>query len=68
MASSTRKLAKWTLALHGKYIPSGIFDAQFVGPEQPGYSPTLASSVSSNTVAGAFYLDLSRDLSRARQP
>ncbi|HWU03861.1 MAG TPA: TonB-dependent receptor, partial [Novosphingobium sp.] len=44
--------------LHGRYIPPGKFDVLLVGPEDPGYSPSLSNSVNTNRVAGRFYLDM----------
>jgi len=47
-----------TLAFHGRYIPSGLFNVAFVGPDDPDYSITLPTSVNNNRVPGRFYLDL----------
>ncbi|WP_315762654.1 TonB-dependent receptor domain-containing protein [Sphingomonas sp. Y38-1Y] len=43
---------------HGRYIPSGIYWTNFIGPDQEGYAPTLPNSVDNNRVPGRFYLDL----------
>ncbi|QNA86509.1 TonB-dependent receptor [Sphingomonas sp. So64.6b] len=43
---------------HGKYIPSGIYWTDFIGPDQPGYSITSPKSVDNNRVPSRFYLDL----------
>ncbi len=51
-----------SLNAHGKYIPEGIFDTTLVGPEDAGYAPTLPSSINSNRVDSAFYLDLGATL------
>ncbi|KRA83244.1 hypothetical protein ASD76_04065 [Altererythrobacter sp. Root672] len=56
-------MATWTLdqfqlTAHGRYIPSGIFWTNFVGPDQEGYSITLPNSVDNNRVQSRFYLDL----------
>ena len=47
-----------SFGVHGHYIPKGKFDALLVGPEDPGYSVTSASSVSSNRVDARFYVDI----------
>ena len=46
------------LGVHATYISKGKFDALFVGPEDAGYSPTLANSVNSNRVDDAILFDL----------
>jgi outer membrane receptor protein involved in Fe transport len=55
-------LVNWTwgpaqLSLHGRYIPSGIYNAAFIGPEQAGYSIALTNSTNLNDVPPALYLD-----------
>ncbi|MET0291359.1 MAG: TonB-dependent receptor, partial [Steroidobacteraceae bacterium] len=52
------RLDRLSLNAHARYISSGKLDALLVGPEDPGYSITLASSVSSNRVAARTYFDL----------
>jgi outer membrane receptor protein involved in Fe transport len=47
-----------TLTLHGRYIPKGIYNVAFIGPDDPDYAVTLPTSVNDNTVPGRFYLDL----------
>ena len=32
------------VSLHGRYVPSGIYNAAFIGPEQRGYDIALANS------------------------
>ena len=51
-----------SLGLHAHYIPKGIFDVTLLGPEDAGYSPTLANSVNTNRVNGRLYLDLNGSL------
>jgi outer membrane receptor protein involved in Fe transport len=46
------------LALHGRYIPDGIYNAAFVGPDQPGYNIALGNSSNSNSVPDAWYTDI----------
>ncbi len=43
---------------HGRYIPSGIYWTNFVGPDQDGYAVTLPNSVDNNRVPSRFYLDM----------
>lgn len=43
---------------HGRYIPSGLYWTNFVGPDQDGYAVTLPNSVDNNRVPSRFYLDL----------
>lgn len=53
---------KFQLTGHGRYIPSGIYWTNFIGPDQEGYSPTLPNSVDNNKVPARFYLDLTARL------
>ena len=55
------------LSFHGRYIPDGIYNAAFIGPDQPGYNIALGNSSNSNSVPDAWYFDLvgQYDLSRA---
>jgi len=41
-----------------RHIGKGILNVTLVGPEDPGYSPTLAGSISSNRVPSRTYLNL----------
>jgi outer membrane receptor protein involved in Fe transport len=56
-----------SLNAHGKYIPEGIFDTTLVGPEDDSFAPTLPSSINTNRVDSAFYLDLGATLEVAEQ-
>src|SRR5690606_40390318 len=47
---------------HGRYIPSGLFWTNFVGPDQDDYAITLPNSVDNNIVPSRFYVDLSARL------
>ena len=57
-ATAALKLGAFTATLENRYIPRGKFDAVLVGPEDPGYDPTLATSIASNRVAGRLYTNL----------
>ena len=52
------KTGPFTVTGHGRYIPKGKFNADFVGPEDAGYDVNLANSINTNRVAGRFYADL----------
>lgn len=41
-----------------RYVGDGIFNKQRIGPEDPGYAPTLRDSITTNRVAGASYVNL----------
>jgi len=41
-----------------RHVGKGIYSADFIGPEDPGYDPTLRNSVSTNRVDGATYVNL----------
>jgi outer membrane receptor protein involved in Fe transport len=47
-----------SVSLHGRFIPAGIYNAAFVGPDQPGYDIKLTNSSNTNHVKSATYLDL----------
>jgi outer membrane receptor protein involved in Fe transport len=47
-----------SVTLRGHYIPKSTYDATLIGPEDPGYSPFLTNSISSNRVGSATYLNL----------
>ncbi len=46
------------LSVHGRYIPAGIYNAAFIGPDQAGYSIALPNSSNTNDVPSAAYVDL----------
>jgi iron complex outermembrane receptor protein len=56
---TTWKRGPLSLTLHNKYIPSGLYNNSLIGPNQAGYSITLANSANINEVDSAFYTDLS---------
>jgi len=47
-----------SISLQGRYIPSGIFNVAFIGPDDPDYAVTLPNSVNNNKIPDRFYLDL----------
>lgn len=49
----------FSLTMHNKYIPSGLYNNALIGPNQAGYSITLTNSANTNEVSSAFYTDLS---------
>ena len=52
------KLSGLELSLHGRYIPTGIYNAAFIGPEQDGYSIALPNSSNTNAMPSRTYVDL----------
>jgi len=49
---------RWSMTLQGRFIDSGLYDAQRIGPEDPRYATTLPNSISDNHVDSAFYVNL----------
>lgn len=49
---------RYSVTAHMGYIPSGLLNPAWIGPEQEGYSPYLPNSVNYNHVSSRFYLDL----------
>jgi outer membrane receptor protein involved in Fe transport len=47
-----------SLSLEGRFIDDGLFDATLIGPEQQGYNVNLTTSVNTNHVASAVYVNL----------
>ena len=41
-----------------QYIPAGILNRDWIGPDDPAYTPYLPNSVSNNRVGSAFYVNL----------
>jgi hypothetical protein len=52
------KVGPVDLSAHGRYIPDGIYNAAFIGPEQSGYSIALGNSSNTNAMPSRTYLDL----------
>ena len=46
------------LNLEGRYIPEGIYEATYVGPQDRGYDPQLSNSINDNRVDARFYANL----------
>jgi outer membrane receptor protein involved in Fe transport len=49
---------RWSLTLQGRYIDSGLYDAQRIGPEDSRYATTLPNSISDNHVDSRVYVNL----------
>jgi len=46
------------MTLQGRFVSSGLYDAQRIGPEDPRYATTLTNSISDNHVDSRFYVNL----------
>ncbi|WP_404710028.1 TonB-dependent receptor domain-containing protein [Sphingomonas sp. MMS24-J13] len=57
-ATTTLQLGKFSATVENRYIPRGKYDSTLIGPEDPGYSNTLATSIASNRIAARFYTNL----------
>ncbi len=49
----------FSTTISGRYISSGKFNALWMGPDDPNYSASKPLTINDNTVASAFYLNLS---------
>ncbi len=47
-----------SITLQGRYIDSGLYDVQRIGPDDPRYATTLPNSISDNKVDSRFYVNL----------
>ncbi len=47
-----------SITAQGRYISSGTYNAQYVGPDEAGYSLTNPNSVTDNHMPSAFYMSL----------
>ena len=54
----TFSMKRWSVTAQGRYIAKGTFQANYIGPDDAGYSPFLANSINDNTVPSRFYLNL----------
>jgi iron complex outermembrane recepter protein len=50
---------RFTTTLQGRYIDKGVLDALYKDPNDAGYDPTKANSITDNRVPSRFYLNLS---------
>lgn len=57
-ATAIWTLDAFNLTVHGRYIPSGSYNVDFIGPDDPRYDITLTNSVNNNRVKSATYIDL----------
>lgn len=56
--SATFAAPRWSMTVQGRFIDSGLYDAQRIGPDDPRYATTLPNSISDNRVASRFYVNL----------
>lgn len=49
---------RFNLTLQGRFINSGHYDSQRIGPDDPRYRTTLPNSISDNLVDSRFYVNL----------
>ncbi|MDB5718440.1 MAG: cirA 3 [Sphingomonas bacterium] len=52
----------FTVTAQGRYIDSGLYDAERIGPDQAGYAPTLLNSINDNRVESRFYVNLNASI------
>ena len=57
-ARATFTRGPWLAGVQVRYIPGGKFSNGSVGPEDAGYSPFLANSISDNRVPSVVYVNL----------
>jgi outer membrane receptor protein involved in Fe transport len=56
--TATFAAPRWSVTLQGRFIDSGLYDAQRIGPENPNFATTLPNSINDNHVDSAFYVNL----------
>jgi outer membrane receptor protein involved in Fe transport len=56
---TTWQRGPFSLTMHNKYIPDGLYNNSLIGPEQAGYAIALTNSANNNKVSMSFYTDLS---------
>ncbi len=54
----TYKQPTWSVTTQLRYIPEGILNRNWVGPQDEGYSPYLRNSVSDNRIDDRIYVNL----------
>jgi outer membrane receptor protein involved in Fe transport len=47
-----------SMTVETRYISGGLYDVTFIGPDQAGYSPTLANSINNNNVKSTVLVNL----------
>ncbi len=47
-----------SISLQARFIASGTFDPELIGPDKSNYDPNLPNSINRNTVASSWYADL----------
>lgn len=57
-AAATAEVGPVFGQLQLRYIPEGRYQVTSIGPDEPGYSPTLANSISNNRVPPVAYVNL----------
>jgi outer membrane receptor protein involved in Fe transport len=56
--TATFATPRFSLTVQGRYIDSGLYDSQRIGPDDPDYAPTLPNSINDNIVESRFYVNL----------
>lgn len=57
-ANVTYRNGPFKINVEGRYIPEGIYEATYVGPQDAGYDPQLSNSINDNRVDARFYANL----------
>ncbi|MEO6340777.1 MAG: TonB-dependent receptor, partial [Caulobacteraceae bacterium] len=47
-----------SLTVETRYISGGLYEVTYIGPDQAGYSPTLANSINNNNIKSSVYVNL----------
>jgi iron complex outermembrane recepter protein len=55
--SATFVAPRWSTTLQGRFIGSGLYDAQRIGPDDPSYATTLPNSINNNRVSSRLYFN-----------
>jgi outer membrane receptor protein involved in Fe transport len=56
--SATFATPVFSFTVQGRYIDSGLYDAQRIGPDDGRYATNIINSISDNRVASRFYVNL----------
>ncbi|HHX83007.1 MAG TPA: TonB-dependent receptor, partial [Pseudomonadaceae bacterium] len=54
----TWQMDRFSTTWTGRYISSGILNAQWIGPDNPAWDPSQPLTVNDNKVSSAFYMNL----------